>query len=172
MNLYTIISLIVGCIFVVSGLLLVITADLVRALLLFFIVLITTAALFILGGADFLGVAQIILYAGGILVVMLFGVMLTHKARNANPKSGWNYFISAGLVSVLLFALIARTAWFWIEKNNLFETIQNTNATAQDIGIKITGEWVLPFEILSVLLLMAMIGASALARKTKEEEEV
>lgn len=171
MTFYTVISLACIALLAGAGLLLVMTSDLVRALLLFFIVLLGTAAAFILGGADFLAIAQIILYAGGILVVMLFGVMLTHKARGVSPKSGWNFFLPAALATIFLFALICRTALQWIEKNNLFDAAPDFRATASDIGIKITGEWVLPFELLSVLLLLAMIGASALARNINEEEE-
>ena len=70
-----------------AGVGLALTKNIVHAAFLFFVILFGTAALFVFAGAEFLAVSQIIIYVGGILIVLLFGVMLTHKLREAKPET-------------------------------------------------------------------------------------
>jgi NADH-quinone oxidoreductase subunit J len=69
------------------------------------------AGLYLLLGADFLAASQLLIYVGGILVLLLFGVMLTHKLYDLDLKSEVTQFLPAALVSATLLAVLAVTAW-------------------------------------------------------------
>jgi NADH:ubiquinone oxidoreductase subunit 6 (subunit J) len=128
------------------------------SLVLFFIGI---AGVFILLQAEFIAAAQIIIYAGAITVLVLFAVMLTQ--RSASPES--NPFNAQGLVAsvvaaALFVALLAGVT-----------TLAGTSTIGIDVdlvpalGTLMLGQWVLPFEIASVLLLAALIGAVVIAKE-------
>ena len=123
--------------------------------------LIATAGLFVLLDAPFLAGIQIVLYTGGVITLMLFGVMLTHRNPDKtvpNPmaqSTTWGASI-AGLVFLHLVAV----AW------SVNPPVPPPVTTPQDIGSLFLGRHVIAFEALSVLLLAAMIGAIVLARRT------
>jgi len=120
------------------------------------------AGLYVLLGADFLAASQLLIYVGGILVLLLFGVMLTHKIYELDLRSEVTQFlpgflIAVGLVMSLLFA-IARTQW-------KVGPGRAPLPTTRDIGLQFMGPWLLPFEASSVLLLVALIGAAMIVRR-------
>jgi NAD(P)H-quinone oxidoreductase subunit 6 len=120
------------------------------------------AALFAWLSADYLAITQLIVYVGGILVLFLFAVMLTNKitdAKHSNPVVGEG---PAAAVSLGLFGLLAyvavKTPWPTLQQ----PTYRETTAT---IGDALLSTYLLPFEILSVVILGALIGAVVMARK-------
>jgi NADH-quinone oxidoreductase subunit J len=123
------------------------------------------AALYVYLGADFLAAAQMVIYVGGILILMLFGVMLTHKLYNLNLKSETYQFVPALVVVVSVFAMLAvvmlKTTWHVHGERALGPT------TAQ-IGELFMKEYILPFEIASIFLLVALIGAAMIVRRRSE----
>lgn len=123
------------------------------------------AVLYLLLGAEFMAAAQMIVYAGAIMVLFIFTIMLlnagaeTRKSRATFAKLlGVPALIAfLGIVSFLIQALLPSTEPV---KFGAF-----TGGTAQAIGKKLFTEYLLPFEVTSVLILIAILGAVVLARK-------
>jgi NADH-quinone oxidoreductase subunit J len=119
------------------------------------------AGLYITLSADFLAATQILVYVGGTLTLILFAVMLTSKIdemKVSNPSGG--LFAAFGLVAALLVVLgrvATQTAW-------PSEAKPAVPSTAK-LGHAFLGEYLLPFEIGSIVLLGALIGAVVLARR-------
>ena len=122
------------------------------------------AGLYVLLGADFLAATQLLVYVGGILVLLLFGVMLTHKLYDLDLKSevtqfGAGLFVALGLF-VLLAATAARTEW-------MTASPRTPAPTTETIGRLFLGSFLLPFEAASILLLVALIGAAMIVRRQR-----
>tara|TARA_B110001454_G_C12606562_1_gene386840 strand:+ start:219 stop:671 length:453 start_codon:yes stop_codon:yes gene_type:complete len=136
--------------------------NLVRSAVSLFFTLFGIAGLYILLYADFVAAAQIMIYVGGILVLIIFGVMLTNKMDKPSISNSSQNQIVATSVSIVFFMaqvfVILDTKWRNEPGNALDETVK-------DIGRMLMKEYLLPFEIVSVLLLAALIGAATLARK-------
>ena len=125
------------------------------------VVLLSTAGLFLSLHATFLAGIQVMLYTGGVITLMLFGVMLSHRAEGAlipNPAKG---HLRAALVCGVTLAVLVSAIWREPSLGAL-ESIPMDGA--QRIGELFLTEQLLAFEMLSVLLLAAMIGAIVLAR--------
>lgn len=137
--------------------------NIVRSAFALFFTLIGVAGLFLLLGADFLAGLQILLYAGGILVLILFGIMLTHKIVDIDIRSGRIQLapsIIAGII-LLFFMIIMITKFRWNQSE-----IVNYSYTTKELGYLLLTDYILPFEIASVALLAALIGAIIIARRT------
>ncbi|HVQ29093.1 MAG TPA: NADH-quinone oxidoreductase subunit J [Vicinamibacteria bacterium] len=123
------------------------------------------AGLYLLLGADFLATTQILVYVGGILVLLLFGVMLTHKLYDLELRSEVTQFAPGLVVAAGLFALLTvtltRTQWAMAPERAL-------SATTHQIGQLFMGRFILPFEAASILLLVALMGAAMIVRRKKD----
>ena len=127
-------------------------------------VFLSVAGLYLMLNASFIAAAQILIYVGAVNVLILFAIMLVNKkeAMGASPGIGLRRVLSTG-VCLGLFALLLRVA---------FSTPWSTpgpTAIGEDAVIRLGehffSDYLLPFELASVLLLMAMIGAIVLARR-------
>lgn len=123
------------------------------------------AGLFVLLEAEFLAVAQALIYGGAVTIIMLFGIMLTqHDDRDESRRP--LHKLLAGLVSALFFLgliiLINRVPWPNQAGGPLF--MENT----ANIGIELFSKYVIPFELASILILVALVGAVILAKQDKE----
>jgi NADH-quinone oxidoreductase subunit J len=123
------------------------------------------AGLYVLLGADFLAATQLLVYVGGILVLLLFGVMLTHKLYDLDLKSEVTQFAPGMIVSIGIFGLLALTA---MKTRWATGPGRPPAATTEQIGRLFMGAYILPFEAASVLLLVALIGAAMIVRKRKD----
>lgn len=124
------------------------------------------AGLFITLSADFLAVTQVLIYVGAISILMLFAVMLTPRSDRGNQEG----FLR--LPAVLLTALVAATLTFVaLDTEWNLSDREGFEDTATDIGEALLDKFVLPFEIASVLLLVAMLGAIVLVRPEGAVEE-
>lgn len=125
------------------------------------------AALYVFLAADFLAVVQVLIYVGGILVLMLFAVMLTHRIADVRISNR-----SVGrLPALLVVALVAGVMIKAVVGAQWHAVAAGTPApTTYGIGNAFLGEYVLPFELASVVLLAALIGAVVLSRKELKEE--
>jgi NADH-quinone oxidoreductase subunit J len=132
----------------------------VLSLVLFFVGI---AGFFFYLRADFVGWVQVLVYVGAVAILALFAIMLTRNiggdAVGEHPfsKRWFSGLIIAGAVGAVLWAAI---------KNNtmLPATVQpNANSYVADIGRKLMTDWVVPFEVVSILLTAAMIGAIVIA---------
>ena len=131
----------------------------------FIVTLITIAALFGLVNATFLFVVQIIIYAGAILSLILFIIMfLNIKDENLPDEKYKNYWLLGTSLIVIPFGVIL------IDLILMSDITTNTVAdenfgTIKDVGLTLFSKWVLPFELVSILLLVALVGAVTLAKK-------
>ncbi len=121
------------------------------------------AGLYALLQADFLAVTQILIYVGGILVLLLFGVMLTSKVVNVELKTGTLQTVPA----LFLVAIVAGTlaGLFYSSWRQTPPATMELTTTTPTLGQMLMTTYLLPFEIASVILLVALIGAAMFARK-------
>ena len=147
---------------VASALRMVTTRNVVHAALYLVIVLAGVAGIFILLGAEFLGVTQIMVYIGAIVVLFLFGIMLTKGSFGDDDGVTGERRLMAGLVGLLVFGVMAAAL---VESFADAELSRSGPSTTADIADSIFGYYIVPFEAVSVLLLAALIGAIVVARK-------
>lgn len=119
-------------------------------------------ALYVFLWADFLAVVQVVVYVGGILVLIIFGIMLTNKISSVNishtsVQKGLGAIVVIGFLGALCFVMISTP---WVELPNSEPT-----ETTRSIGRLLMIDYLLPFEAASFLLLGALIGATTLSRK-------
>ena len=121
------------------------------------------AGLYVLLGADFLAATQLLVYVGGILVLLLFGVMLTHKIYDLDLRGGTSQLGPGLIVALGLFVVLTRTALStgWAAEPRM------PAPTTGAIGRLFLGEYLLPFEAASVLLLVVLIGAAMIVRRRR-----
>ncbi len=124
------------------------------------------AGIYVLLGADFVAAVQVLIYVGGILVLILFAVMLTHRIAEVeitNRSVGkLPALITAGILLFILVQAIQENRWVKAQETGYLPT------TAQ-IGDLFLQNYLLPFELASVVLLVALIGAVILSRKEIKE---
>lgn len=144
-----------------SALGVVLTTNVVHSALALMGTLLGVASLFVLLNADFLGVVQLLVYVGGILVLTLFAVMLTSRTdvRVSNRSVGR---LPAALLSLALLGLLATAAGqaTWVTAG-----AEAPATTVYGIGNAFLTEYLLPFEVASLVLLVALIGAVVVSRK-------
>jgi len=125
--------------------------------------LISVSAMYAMLGADFLAVTQVIVYVGGILVLVVFGVMMTHKVEASSLRTELVQPFAATLAALMVFGLsiltVVNEAWPLLAEPNPAEP------TTEAIGRSFLTDFLYPFEFASVLLLIAMIGAAMLTRE-------
>ena len=124
------------------------------------------AGIYVLLLADFIAVTQLMIYVGGILVLVIFGVMLTQRQFSVDIKSGTVQTLPA----VVIVAALAGTlvGVFWSTEWKTAATLGDGSATAPKIGQMLLTTYILPFEVASVVLLVALIGAAMIARREKK----
>ncbi len=140
--------------------------NLIHAIVFLVISFTGVAGLYITLSADFLAVTQVLIYVGAISILMLFAVMLTPRADRGNQEG----FLR--LPAVLLTGLVAATLIFVaVDTDWNISSRAGFEDTATAIGEALLDKFVLPFEIASVLLLVAMVGAIVLVRPEGAVEE-
>ncbi len=154
---------IIAALMVFGALRVVTTKNVVHAALWLVVVLAGAAAQYILLAAEFIAVTQVLVYIGAVMVLILFGVMLTRARIGADSDlNNKNWFIGIPVAGVLLATLL-------IALNDGFGNEQlPTDApltTTQQVSDQIFGPYLLPFWALSFVLLAAVIGAIVLARR-------
>ena len=161
-----------------SALVVAVSKNLVRSIFMFFITLFGLAGLYVLALADFVAVTQIVIYVGGILVLILFAFMLSGKEALAIAGKQTNRFINLdnlpALLLALLFLVVMLNVVFKADVNNLqwikasagIKTETGSNESMiNNIGINLMTRYLLPFEAISVLLMLALVGSAHLSRK-------
>ncbi len=124
------------------------------------------AGFYVLLQADFLAVTQILVYVGGILTLLLFGVMLTNKAISVDMKTGTINTIPAMVIAAVVFGLLGGI--FYATWSTVTAPPATLVSTARPIGEMLMTAYALPFEVASVILLVAMVGAAMIARRPKK----
>jgi NADH:ubiquinone oxidoreductase subunit 6 (subunit J) len=158
------------------------TKNLVRSVFIFFITLFALAGLYVLALADFVAITQIVIYVGGILVLILFAFMLSGKETLNTLQQQNSRFISVrklpALILAALFFIVMLNVVLkadadnlsWIKEAISTKTVITPNALVTDnIGINLMTRYLLPFEAISILLMIALVGAAHLSRKEGTE---
>ena len=184
----------IACAFAVA---VVVSGNIVRMACYLIVSLAAVAGLFFTAGADFLGAAQIMVYVGGTMVLLVFGVMLTARGPFVSMKTGGGQWIIAIVVGGALFAMLLQAAvgipgWSKpnVEQNQAVSVASDDESATERIGLGLMGVrtdrldeqdkeqeqvqaairrggmsgYLLPFEIISIHLVVVLIGAAYLAR--------
>lgn len=124
------------------------------------------AGLFVFLSADFLAATQMLVYVGGILVLILFAVFLSNRISDVKLSNPVHFRLPAALISLVMFGVLAYTgvSGAWAVKPDLVY-----KPTTSDLGELLMTKYLLPFEVVSVLLLAALIGAALLSRPDARE---
>ena len=165
MGLYDVIFYLFATITIVSGIFVVNSKNIVHAAFSLLLTFFGVAGIYVLLGADFLAVVQIMVYVGGILILLIFGVMLTNKITNVEIRSGSIQVIPA-VIGLAVFSAIL--LWIMTTTNWKSESFELPFTTSIEIGQVLLSQYVLIFELLGILLLIALIGAASIARRDKE----
>lgn len=147
------------------------TRNVLYAAFFLLLTLLGVAALFVLAGADFLAIAQIMIYVGGVLVLVIFGVMLTHKrepqAATDSQQPNRILTLNRNWVGVLLVAMPLFLALYTLLTRTNFAIMNQPSpvwrTTVDTIGKQLMTEYIVQFEIVGILLLAALVGATYLA---------
>jgi NADH:ubiquinone oxidoreductase subunit 6 (subunit J) len=178
----------VACVFAVA---VVVSSNIVRMAFYLVISLSAVAGLFFLAGADFLGAMQLMVYVGGTLVLLVFGVMLTARGPFVNMQTSGGQWVMAVIVGGALLAVLLQTVWgvdaWWGRKiEHVNSQLAETPPTATPLGMALMGirtdrvgspaagecGYLLVFEIISVHLLVVLVGAAYLARAKRNPRKV
>ena len=153
----------------VCSILAVTTRHIIRAATYLLLVLLATAGLYLLLNYHFLMAMQIAVYAGGVMVLFIFGIMLTHKPGvSVRPESAKRR-LTALFASIVGIALCAHVIYFDI--NKAYNYVAQSELPTQQLGAQLMGtskyQYLLAFELVSILLLACIVGAVMIARKRK-----
>ena len=147
---------------VITALGVVLSPNLIHSAVFLLFTLFGVAGLYVFLYADFIAATQVIIYVGGILVLIIFGVMLTNNIDDPKLSNQSQNQIVGAVFSfamlIMLINIVFDTEW------NVQELIYR-ESTVNEIGVMLLSKYLLPFEIVSVLLLAALIGAAMLSRK-------
>jgi NADH-quinone oxidoreductase subunit J len=145
--------------------------NVVRAVLALVVTLAGTAALFMMLGAEFVGWTVVLVYIGAVIILFLMGIMITQAplTRKTDLSQPMSMRAPAVLLSVILFGVIAWavTVSFGAQAVPLPDEATSTAS----IGETLFTNWVIPFEVVSFVLLAALIGGISLARRDPVEKE-
>jgi NADH:ubiquinone oxidoreductase subunit 6 (subunit J) len=147
---------------VVGAVGMVLNRDMIRSAMLLVLVLSGVAVMYVLLSADFLAVAQLLVYVGAIMILMLFAIMLTPNQLDLPGGSPQAQRVSAALIAVAVGAL---STWAVLSQPWLLRKESLNMETAATIGSLLLTTYVLPFWIASVLLTVGLIGAIVIARE-------
>ncbi len=163
---------------IASALYAVTTRNIIRAVFALFLSFFSVSGIFVFAHADFLAITQIVVYVGGVLVIILFGIMLSNKnvldliKNDAEEKPT----LHAGKVVAIGISFCLLLIFFAGIKSDVFSTLAWTQgeivsqSNVRQTGINLMTTYLLPFEIISLVLLMVLIAAAFVARKDPEKK--
>jgi NADH-quinone oxidoreductase subunit J len=164
---------------IVSAIAATVTKDIMHSCIFLLGTLLGVAGLYASLGADFIAATQIMVYVGGVVILMLFAVMLTggknitpfpRNGESQSPLMGNTKTYAFGLVCAAIFLLSVYKLIGGVYEQSADSKIDSVSSTVDEIGMSLITDHVLAFEISSVLLLGALIGAAMIARTRKKVE--
>jgi NADH:ubiquinone oxidoreductase subunit 6 (subunit J) len=164
MNLFVVLAFLIISGITLGGAIGVVTARTVFASGLFLVMaFVGVSGLYVLLEAPFLAAAQLLIYAGAVAILVLFAIMLTRRVMNEAPGGQTNnqWAVAAFTATMLFFVLISATV---SQEWNVLSTEPPADVISA-LGEAFLGPYILPFEIISVLLLAALVGAIIIARE-------
>jgi len=134
-----------------------------KAALLLLVCLLSLAGLYVLLSAELVAVTQIMIYAGGVLVVIIFGIMLTSRIAGKTLETSHGYIVS-GIIVLIGLAAIAVPALLETFGSQTWRPSPVVN-TVEETGYQLMGSFVFPFEAVGILLLISLVAAAVLSSK-------
>lgn len=142
----------------------VLTRNLFHSALCLAATLIGVAGIYVYLGAEFLAVVQVLIYVGAILTLLIFGIMLTAKIADPSIPQLNSLTLLAGLVC----ALLGGGLWMAVRHASALPKTFSNLISLADLGRGLVTTYLLPFEILSLILVAALVGAIVIAQRSKE----
>ncbi len=125
------------------------------------------AGFYVLLNADFIAITQIMIYIGGILVLIIFAVMLTSQITGVDMKEGITGKFKTGIAALVVGIIAITLILLYSNVNWIIKEVPEVKSTIIPIGNALITDYILAFEVASVLLLVAIIGAALIARSKK-----
>ncbi len=200
MNVALLVFFIIGTLAVASSILVISMRNPVHSALFLLLTFLCVAVLFVMKSAEFVGAVQVLVYAGGIMVLFLFVVMLInvrHLPEERVLSNFWKGGFAVGLAVFILLFTIVRPGVYHAENPNkaalstvkdrvlrpskkhpgkmAYFTVRRGNANSEAVGMALYQDYLVPFEVASLFLLVAMIGAIVIGKRelgALEEETV
>lgn len=168
MSMIEIIALVLGALTIVSAFMVVLSPHPVRSVLYLILTFFLISANYILLNAQFLAIVNIVVYAGAVMVLFLFVLMLLNLSKDNEPKASSLIKFAGVLASgVLLIVLVAALKDSIVVPIDTLVT-DNDQGLVENLGRLLFTKYVLPFEISSVLFIAAMVGSVLLSKKEKQ----
>lgn len=166
MELSTIIFIVVAAVTILSAAMVAFSTNIIYSAFSLLGTFAGVAGLYVFLGADFVAGVQVLIYVGGILIIILFAVMLTHRITDVEITNRSVGRIPAiALIAVLIFLLVQTLRETnWLKAKEV--SYAPTTATIGDLFLE---SYLLPFELASVVLLVALIGAATISRKETKD---
>ena len=155
--------LLLGLVALAAAVLVVTTSHLVHAALWLVVTLAAVAGMYLVLAAEFVAWVQVLIYVGAVVVLLLFALMLTRAPTGPQPDLSVRRRLPAAVAAALVALVLGSTVVAGFREVSL-DLGRAVVGSAEVTGATVFGRWVLPFEILSVLLLAALVGAIALSR--------
>ena len=127
------------------------------------------AGLYVYLSADFLAATQILIYVGGILILILFAIFLSNRITDVKISNPSRFRWQAAFLCLVLFGVLSYTA---VSTTFPVKTVLTYQQTTAEIGELLMTRYLLPFEVASVLLLAALIGAALMSRPDREKSRI
>lgn len=127
------------------------------------------AVVYLLLGAQFIGLAQVLVYVGAVVILIVFAVLLTRNSSTTTGPTVSGSWLASGLVALAVFAVMA-----WAISQSPASRINaptQPEATMQQIGSALMLQYALPLEIVGLLLTAALIGAVTVAARERKEQQ-
>lgn len=168
---HTIIFLILALGLLVSSIASVCSRRILRSAIFLAVALIFTALLYLLLGAELLAGIQILLYVGGVITLIIFALLISEKLGSDQSEATHRNFIPAAVASTVLFLILL----FFTYTSRRISALATSSPMGEfgasgELSELIFRDWVLPLEVLSLLLLAAIIGALVIARREHKQE--
>ncbi|MFK7952465.1 MAG: NADH-quinone oxidoreductase subunit J [Ekhidna sp.] len=142
------------------------TKNVIHAAYALALVLIAIAGVYVLLNAELLAVVQILLYAGGVVILLVFGVMMTNRLRGEKLISESKNVVLGGIISSVFFVVLC-----YLISNHFFSLsgIESEGDQVKQIGVSFLIEHIVAFELIAFALLVALVGAAYLAKMSRDE---
>jgi NADH-quinone oxidoreductase subunit J len=163
-----IISIILGSLTIASALMVVLSKHPIRSVIFLVITFFFISSLYILMNAQFLAIVNIIVYAGAIMVLFLFVLMLLNLNKTAEPESSLLVKLSSLIAAGGLFLVLIAALKDSILLSKTYNPQNEAIGTVESLGNLLFSKYVVPFEVSSILFIAAMVGAVLLAKREKQ----
>ena len=150
-----------------SGLVMLWTRNILHAALAMFMCMLGLAGLYVIAYADVMAVSHLMIYVGGVLILILFGIMLTNQQSRENQGENhlWveqrSFLWSAAIGLSIFFGLVyvfSRVEWD-------LHLVENDQSKLRDVGVALLTKYAFPFELVGIYLLIALVGATYIAKR-------